>query len=70
MEIHERCWLTNIITDSICKVFIICPSPMNRKFVMEKVLFFAHVSADTPDYMLFTKLILLNKKCWLGLINF
>jgi hypothetical protein len=56
MEIHEHPWLANIIVDNICKVFVICPSPMNRKLVIEKVLSFTHVSDDTPDYMLFTKL--------------
>ncbi len=62
MEIHEHRWLANIIANSICKVLVICPSPMNRKFVMEKVLFSAHVSVNTLDYMLFTKLTLVQQK--------
>jgi hypothetical protein len=58
MEVHEHYWLANIIANSICKVLVICPSPMNRKLVMEKVLSFAHVSANTPNYMLSSKLTL------------
>jgi hypothetical protein len=62
MEIHENHWLANIITNSICKVFVIFPSPMNRKLVMEKVLSFTHGSADTPYYMLSTKLALVQQE--------
>jgi hypothetical protein len=61
-EIHERHWLTNIIANSICKVFVICPSPMNRKLVVEKVLSFTHVNANTPYYMLSTKLALVQQE--------
>lgn len=62
MEIHEHRWLANIIANNICKVFVICPSPMNRKLVMEKVLSFTHGSVDTPYYMLSTKLVVVQQE--------
>jgi 16S rRNA C1402 N4-methylase RsmH len=37
LDKHDLRRFTNLIIDLICKVFMQCPSPRNRKLVVEKI---------------------------------